>query len=135
MNLTSCWFSCILYCHGSRGPAEQFRFGVRTGLSIVSLGFCKLALALIAGAGSESLLGSFPKSILALLLFTSGSELVYASRIEDGKDSLVAKGSWTVSVATAALILGTKNTGLAFIAGCVLNILLWSTRNARRQQQ
>ncbi|KAJ1339742.1 hypothetical protein BSLG_005648 [Batrachochytrium salamandrivorans] len=40
MNLTGGWFGSTPYCHGSGGLAAQYRFGARTGTSVILLASC-----------------------------------------------------------------------------------------------
>ncbi|KAK7899876.1 hypothetical protein LTR67_003622 [Exophiala xenobiotica] len=42
MNLLGCWFGAMPVCHGSGGLAAQYRFGARSGASIIFLGLLKL---------------------------------------------------------------------------------------------
>ncbi|CAN1313996.1 Molybdate transporter 2, partial [Linum perenne] len=38
MNLVRCWFRAMPVCHGAGGLAGQYRFGARSGMSVVILG-------------------------------------------------------------------------------------------------
>lgn len=68
MNIISCWFGSVPYCHGSGGLAGQYRFGARSGLSIVVFGLFKVLLALLFGSSLTYLLGYFPNSLLGVML-------------------------------------------------------------------
>ncbi|KAG6359122.1 hypothetical protein INS49_012642 [Diaporthe citri] len=75
MNLLGCWFGAMPVCHGAGGLAAQHRFGARSGASIILLGALKLFLGLFLGATLLDLLGSFPKSILGIMVAAAGLEL------------------------------------------------------------
>lgn len=75
MNLMGCWFGAMPVCHGAGGLAAQHRFGARSGASIIILGALKLFLGLFLGATLLDLLGSFPKSILGIMVAAAGLEL------------------------------------------------------------
>ncbi|KAF3058279.1 Molybdate transporter 1 [Daldinia childiae] len=55
MNLLGCWFGAMPVCHGAGGLAAQYRFGARSGASIILLGLFKMILGIVFG---ETLLGS-----------------------------------------------------------------------------
>lgn len=75
MNLLTCWFGAMPVCHGAGGLAAQYRFGARSGASIILLGTVKLLLGLFLGTTLLDLLGSFPKSILGVMVIAAGLEL------------------------------------------------------------
>jgi hypothetical protein len=75
MNLVGCWFGAMPVCHGAGGLAAQHRFGARSGASIILLGSLKLFLGLFLGSTLLDLLGSFPKSILGIMVAAAGLEL------------------------------------------------------------
>ena len=82
MNLVGCWFGAMPVCHGAGGLAAQFRFGARSGASVMLLGAAKLALGLacaLAGGRGDSwllaLLGRFPDAILGVMVLAAGLEL------------------------------------------------------------
>lgn len=75
MNLLGCWFGAMPVCHGAGGLAAQHRFGARSGASIILLGTLKLFLGLFLGGTLLDLLGSFPKSILGIMVAAAGLEL------------------------------------------------------------
>ena len=47
MNLFGIWFGAMPVCHGSGGLAAQYRFGARSGASIILLGLVKLLIGLL----------------------------------------------------------------------------------------
>ena len=72
MNLVGCVFMAMPVCHGAGGLAGQYRFGARSGSSVVALGVGKIVLACAMGAGSAALLGAFPNAILGVMLAFAG---------------------------------------------------------------
>lgn len=69
----------LLYSHGSGGLAGQYRFGARSEVSVIILGFCKLFLGIVFGGSLIGLLKLFPNSILSVMLFVSGLEVLVNS--------------------------------------------------------
>ncbi|KAI9667025.1 MAG: hypothetical protein M1829_005565 [Trizodia sp. TS-e1964] len=78
MNLVGCWFGAMPVCHGSGGLAAQYRFGARSGASIILLGILKLTLGLFVGESLVSLLMAFPQALLGILVLAAGLELAKA---------------------------------------------------------
>ena len=66
------------FCHGSGGLAAQYRFGARSGASIIMLGALKLIVGLYAAdmviAWCKMFSGS-GAAVLGILLFLAGLEL------------------------------------------------------------
>lgn len=161
MNLVGCWFGAMPVCHGSGGLAAQYRFGARSGASVVFLGFLKLVLGLFA---SDYVL-AFCKVIsgvpLAVLLFLAGFELakVGESLNTEGardlweydlldEDMNIYKKSkditpeermrrWSMMTATTGVLLAMKNDGAGFLAGMTLYgaFQLEEWRKSRREGQ
>ena len=75
MNLIGCWFGAMPVCHGSGGLAAQYRFGARSGASIVILGALKLVMGLFFGEGIVDVLQRFPKALLGIMVIAAGLEL------------------------------------------------------------
>lgn len=140
MNLLGCWFGAMPVCHGAGGLAAQYRFGARSGASIILLGACKLLLGLVLGTTLLDLLGSFPKSLLGIMVIAAGLELAKVGQsLNHGasdlwEDSIAGGGGaitkrhrdisdeerverWMVMMMTAAGILAFKNDAVGFIAG------------------
>jgi hypothetical protein len=144
INLIGCWFGAMPACHGSGGLAGQYRFGARSGSSIIFLGSVKFLLGIIAFWKSEaivSVLSGIPKSLLGVLVIAAGVELakVGESVNTDARDLRVLDGSqswdgkrvkelderdrrerWMVMLVTVAALLTFKNDAVGFITG-----LLW----------
>ncbi|CAL9241367.1 unnamed protein product [Arabidopsis halleri] len=64
MNLIGCWFGAMPVCHGAGGLAGQYRFGARSGLSVIFLGIGKLIVGLVFGNSFVRILSQFPIGIL-----------------------------------------------------------------------
>lgn len=76
MNLLGCWFGAMPVCHGAGGLAAQYRFGARSGASIVLLGLLKIAVGLFFGEpGLLGLLRAFPRALLGVMVVAAGLEL------------------------------------------------------------
>ena len=151
MNLFGCWFGAMPVCHGSGGLAAQYRFGARSGASIIFLGVFKLLIGLIFGESLVDLLKRFPNALLAVMIIAAGLELasvgesLNTSRARDiGKnensrsagdgmvgslasearlDEAERKKRWTVMLVTAGLLLAFKNDAIGFVAGMLCH---WS---------
>ncbi|KHN96350.1 uncharacterized protein MAM_05639 [Metarhizium album ARSEF 1941] len=75
MNLAGTWFGAMPVCHGAGGLAAQWRFGARSGASVIFLGVAKLILGLVFGDTLIGLLKSYPRSILGIMVLAAGLEL------------------------------------------------------------
>ncbi|KAL1340444.1 hypothetical protein HN51_026819 [Arachis hypogaea] len=118
MNFVGCWFGAMPCCHGAGGLAGQYRFGGRSGASVVFLGLAKLILALVFGNSFGRILGQFPIGILGVLLLFAGIELAMASRDMNSKEE-----SFVMFVCAAVSLTG-NSAALGFIVGIVLYLLL-----------
>ena len=76
INLVACWFGAMPVCHGSGGLAAQYRFGARSGASVIFLGLLKLVLGLFASEIALYYSINFPTTLLVILLIAAGLELV-----------------------------------------------------------
>ncbi|KAI7868481.1 hypothetical protein BDF14DRAFT_1793765 [Spinellus fusiger] len=126
MNLIACWFGAMPVCHGAGGLAGQYRFGARSGVSVIFLGLCKLLLGIIFGSSLVGLLGLFPKSLLGVMLFVSGVELAHsASSINDNvQDEVLKRENWTIMLVSMGALVAFSNDGIGFLTGLVVAILL-----------
>lgn len=143
-NLIGCWFGAMPVCHGSGGLAGQYRFGARSGASIIILGSVKLILGIFAGESIIPLLERFPKSLLGIMVIAAGVELAKVGQsLEETKDlweeaevdneeasqdidkrrrmsEQERRDRWAVMLVTVAGCLAFKNDAVGFIAG-----MLW----------
>ncbi|XVE88992.1 hypothetical protein DITRI_Ditri19aG0114500 [Diplodiscus trichospermus] len=118
MNLVGCWFGAMPVCHGAGGLAGQYRFGARSGWSVVFLGIGKLVIALVFGNSFVRILSQFPIGILGVLLLFAGIELAMASRDMNSKEE-----SFVMLVCAAVSLTG-SSAALGFVCGILLFLLL-----------
>ncbi|KAF8011698.1 hypothetical protein BT93_J2085 [Corymbia citriodora subsp. variegata] len=118
MNFVGCWFGAMPVCHGAGGLAGQYRFGGRSGASVVFLGIGKLVLGLLFGNSFVRILNQFPIGILGALLLFAGIELAMASRDMNTKEESF------VMLVSAAVSLTGSSAALGFGCGILLSLLL-----------
>ncbi|GAV69180.1 hypothetical protein CFOL_v3_12681 [Cephalotus follicularis] len=118
MNLLGCWFGAMPVCHGAGGLAGQYRFGARSGLSVVFLGIGKLVIGFVFGNSFVRILSQFPIGILGVLLLFAGIELAMASRDMNSKEE-----SFVMLVCAAVSLTG-SSAALGFGCGILLFLLL-----------
>ncbi|XP_002517550.2 molybdate transporter 2 [Ricinus communis] len=118
MNLVGCWFGAMPVCHGAGGLAGQYRFGARSGASVVFLGIGKLVIGLVFGNSFIRILNQFPIGILGVLLLFAGIELAMAS-----KDMNTKEESFVMLVCAAVSMTG-SSAALGFGCGILLYLLL-----------
>jgi MFS superfamily sulfate permease-like transporter len=147
MNLLGCWFGAMPVCHGSGGLAAQYRFGARSGSSIVFLGVLKVLVGSFFGNTLVGLLKRFPFALLGVMVIAAGLELasVGESLNTTGARDLAKcrpgllgnqqheigpmltdderKKRWIVMVVTVGLLVGFKNDAVGFLAGMLCH---WS---------
>lgn len=111
MNVLTVPLGGLPLCHGAGGLAGQYRFGARSGGSVVMLGAVKVVAGLLFGAALLPLLQAYPRSILAVMLVFAGLTLARPAR-----DSL---RGWPLAVVvfTVAGILA-FDTAIGTLAGC-----------------
>ncbi|CZT10143.1 related to sulfate transporter [Rhynchosporium agropyri] len=144
MNLIGGWFCAMPVCHGSGGLAAQYRFGARSGASIIILGSFKIILGLVFGESLIGLLREYPNSLLGIMVLAAGLELAKAGESlnygardlweasDSGQDvrsehestkrqralsDEERKERWTVMFMTVGFLLAFKNDGIGFLAG------------------
>ncbi|UCE61314.1 MAG: putative sulfate/molybdate transporter [Phycisphaerales bacterium] len=117
MNLVCCPLGGMPVCHGSGGLAAQYRFGARTGGSIVMLGVAKMGLALLLGGSLLLWLEHYPQSVLGVLLLFSGVELALVCRDQSSRIAFF------VMIITAG-VSAAANMAVGFLAGWAVAILL-----------
>lgn len=141
-NFVGCWFGAMPICHGSGGLAGQYRFGARSGASIIILGVIKFLLGLFVGNGIVPLMQRLPKSLLGIMVLAAGVELAKVGQTvnerqadlwdradEDNIDGRSGKSQktaeqedrerWMVMLITVAGCLAFKNDAVGFIVGLV----------------
>lgn len=118
MNLVAGPFGALPMCHGAGGLAGQYRFGARTGGSILMLGLAKMALAVLFGASLVAACSVFPASILGVMLIASGLELGHAAR------DVGAPRAHAVALLTVAACLALDDFALGFLIGLGLELAL-----------
>lgn len=155
INLIGCWFGAMPACHGSGGLAGQYRFGARSGSSIIVLGTIKFLLGIFTFWTSDavvSILSNIPKSLLGILVLAAGVELAKVGesintdardlRVLDGEnvwdgkrvkelDERTRKERWMVMLVTVAALLTFKNDAVGFIAGLAWH---WGLQGARKAE-
>jgi MFS superfamily sulfate permease-like transporter len=117
MNLITCPLGAMPTCHGAGGLAAQYRFGARTGGSVVMLGVAKMVLALLFGSSLLLWLQNYPHSVLGVLLLFSGLELSLVCRDQTGRVSFF------VMLMTAGACMAI-NTAIGFVIGWAIAIAL-----------
>ena len=125
MNLLCVPFSGMPMCHGAGGLAAQYRFGARSGGSVIMLGGVKLAAGLLLGAALIGILQDYPMAILGPMLIFAGVELAKSSA-----NAMTDKSALAVVLLTAACILG-ANTFIGFSVGAVFYACLRLARTTR----
>lgn len=117
MNLVSCPLGGMPMCHGSGGLAAQYRFGARTGGSVVFLGLAKMFFAVAFGSSLLTIISIYPASVLGILLIFSGYELAIVCR-----DQTVLSRIFIMGL-TAGLCIAT-NIAVGTIVGFILALFL-----------
>ena len=110
MSISSSILGGFPLCHGAGGIAAHYRFGARTGVSMVFGGILLVLLALILS--SEAVLSSFSFGILAALLVVVAFELMRHGCLDCEKKELPL----IVCMGITALIAGMT---FAFLLGCI----------------
>jgi len=154
MNLIGGWFGAMPVCHGSGGLAAQYRFGARSGASIILLGSFKIILGLLFGESLIGLLREYPRSLLGIMVLAAGLELAkvgeslnYGARdlweaSDSQEEDTVREGlkhqrtlsdeerkeRWTVMFMTVGFLLAFKNDGVGFIAGMLCHYFNQASR-------
>ena len=155
MNLTGTWFGAMPVCHGAGGLAAQYRFGARSGASVIFLGTVKILLGLLFGNTLLTFLTHYPKSILGIMVLAAGLELakvgnslnngapdLWETSAEQDYDGAMGgarrhrdltdeerQERWTVMLMTTAGIMAFRNDALGFLAGLLCH---WSFRVSDR---
>ncbi len=119
MNLICCPLGGMPMCHGAGGLAAQYRFGGRTGGSVILLGGAKMALAVLFGGSLLAWLRAYPESVLGVLLLFSGLELALVCRDQR------TRVDFFVMLITAGACMA-LNTAAGFVLGwAIAALLIW----------
>lgn len=128
----------------------EYRFGARSGASIIFLGLLKLLLGLFASKVALAIFNGFPNVLLCVLVIAAGLELVgvgeslNTARSRDlsnlgedgGKGGELTeeerKRRWAVMFMTVAGILAFKNDAVGFLAGMLCH---WSFKAQDRLEE
>ncbi|KAB5554783.1 sulfate transporter [Coniochaeta sp. 2T2.1] len=116
MNLVGCWFGAMPMCHGAGGLAAQWRFGARSGASVICLGVLKLGLGLVFGDSLVSVIDKFPGAVLGVMVLGAGLELTRVARVLDEQERAER---WMVMLVTMAGIVAFRNDAMGFAGGMV----------------
>jgi hypothetical protein len=161
MNMVGCWFGAMPVCHGSGGLAAQYRFGARSGASIIFLGLIKLLLGIFFGSSLEPLFDAFPHAFLGVMVFAAGMELVNVGKdlnttakdLEPRRDPQRAAEAddaasdvfvlseqtkndrWVVMMATTGSMIAFRNALVGFSVGCGIWVLLKIMKWRNTQQE
>lgn len=117
MNLVSCPLGGMPMCHGSGGLAAHYRFGARTGGSVVFLGLAKMLLAVVFGSSLLTIISVYPASVLGILLIFSGYELAVVCRDQTALSRIF------IMVITAGMCIAV-NIVMGTIVGFILALIL-----------
>lgn len=125
MNIIGIWFGSVPYCHGSGGLAAQYRFGARTGVSIIFLGILKCICGIFFGPSLLSLFQQIPTSILGVMLVIAAMQLSSITFYLGNYESEEKKQQgYMVMILSAAAVVGFANDGIGFLVGCVTMIVM-----------
>ncbi len=113
MNILACPLGAMPMCHGTGGLAGQYRFGARTGGSVVMLGVVKCFLAIVVGSSLLVWLQGYPQSVLGVLLLFSGLELSMVCRDQTQRASV-----FVMLLTTGACMA--VNTAVGFVIGWLI---------------
>jgi MFS superfamily sulfate permease-like transporter len=127
MNLVCIPLGGIPMCHGAGGLAAQYRFGARTGASVIMLGLMKILVGLLLGHTLLELLETYPTAILGPMLIFAGIELAKAC---GDVCHLRDKPGMAICLVTAFFILAI-NTLTGFIAGGIFSSIFTVWREKR----
>lgn len=131
-NLFGCWFRAMPICHGSGGLAAQYRFGARSGSSVIFLGVIKLLLGLFAADIALWVFRHLPNVLLCILVIAAGLELAkvgeslntseakdlaHYSKLDQEMTGEERKRRWMVMLMTIVGLTAFHNTAIGFLAG------------------
>lgn len=95
MNLTAPFFGGVPVCHGAGGLAGHYRFGARTGGSVVLYGFIFLVIGAFFSPVAGEVVKIFPFPILGVLLFFEGFAVAQLLRTTAASPLELSVALWT----------------------------------------
>ncbi len=116
-NIGAFIFKGMPMCHGAGGLAAHYRFGARTAGNNVIIGSFFLIVAILFGESSVKIIELLPFSILGVLLFFAGAELM--TMIKDLRE----KKEFFIPLVMLGITL-VSNLAWAFFIGIILAYLL-----------
>ncbi len=122
-NLFSGFIGGIPLCHGSSGLTAHYRFGARSGMSVIYMGVIFIMFALAFGFGAGIPIKFIPFWILGLSLIYIG--LRHAALMQDIR-SIPREFMVAVIIGLYSLVSG--NLALAFCIGIMINFAVSFTR-------
>jgi MFS superfamily sulfate permease-like transporter len=126
MNLLCAPLGGMPMCHGSGGLAAQYRFGARTGGSVIMLGSLMAMAGLLLTGSLVPTLQQYPTSVLAVMVISAGLALAWgAGQLTQGKPLLI--------VVVMAAVIVRFNLLAGFATGCALMLALagWNRRRVK----
>ncbi|KAJ3276986.1 hypothetical protein HDV01_000038 [Terramyces sp. JEL0728] len=128
MNFICVWFGSVPWCLGSGGLAAQYRFGSRSGLSVITLGVIKMICGLFFGKSLVGVFKGIPNSIVGVMLVVSGLQLALVTA-DLGSFASISKrnDAYFVMMLTGVVVLGFANDGIGFVAGAVAALIFHYT--------
>nr|KAJ3422552.1 hypothetical protein HK105_007534 [Polyrhizophydium stewartii] len=125
LNLVGGWFGSTPYCHGAGGLAAQYRFGARSGASVVLLGLVKIVVGLLFGSTLVYVFQLIPNTIIGVMLAVAGIELAACARdLASHSTPADYEDHFVVMIVTAGGLIGFSNDGIGFCLGCVAALVL-----------
>lgn len=116
INTFSPFMGAMPSCHGAGGLASQYRYGARTGRSMVVLGIVKIITAILFGNSLKEIMEKFPSAVLGTLLVGSGIELAThgIKKLPTGDEKVhIHNMIFTISVGTVMV----TNTFYGYLLG------------------
>lgn len=108
LNICLTPFGALPMCHGAGGLVAHHRFGARTGLAPVFIGFVMLLLATLGGDRVIALLSLVPLALVGALLMISAVDLAANKRLFDARPSCRP----VIAVAAVATVIWNPAVGL-----------------------
>lgn len=129
MNLAGAWFGSVPYCCGSGGLAAQYRFGARSGVSVIILGIFKIITGLLFGNSLLAIFKQFPSSIIGIMLVVAGLQIaLITSNLGSYETEELKEDAYLIMIVTATSIVGFANEGIGFLIGISATLFLHYSR-------